>query len=93
MTDFVVCLDALWVQRRRATLDDLISMLLQAEEAGEELWSRRSLYSMVLLLSLVGHETSVYLIGNCVLGLLLHAPVAASPAGARLVPPSKVDPI
>ena len=73
MTDFVAYLGALCEERRRAPQDDLISTLLQAEDAGVHL-SPEELYSMVLLLTVVGHETSVYLIGNCVLTLLLHPP-------------------
>ena len=46
---------------------------------------------MVLLLTVVGHETSVYLIGNCVLTLLLHPPALAQVRQApELLPkPSK----
>ena len=49
---------------------DLISSLLAAEEAGDRL-SQEELYSMVLLIVVVGHETSVHLIGNAVYNLLL----------------------
>jgi cytochrome P450 len=70
MEDFVAYLQRLCEQRRRAPLPDLISSLLAAEEAGDHL-SQEELYSMVLLIVVVGHETSVHLIGNAVYNLLL----------------------
>lgn len=73
MTDFVAYLGALCEERRQKPRDDLISTLLQVEDGGSRL-SAEELYSMVLLLTVVGHETSVYLIGNCVLTLLSHPP-------------------
>ena len=69
MEDFVQYLANACETRRRAPRADLLTMLLQVEEAGERL-SQEELYSMVLLLVVVGHETSVYLIGNMVLTLL-----------------------
>lgn len=71
MEDFVAYLGRIFEDRRRAPRDDLISSLLHAEEAGEML-SEEELYSMVLLLTVVGHETTVNLIGNGMLALLLH---------------------
>ena len=70
MEDFVGYLQRLCEQRRRAPQRDLISSLLAAEEAGDHL-SQEELYSMVLLIVVVGHETSVHLIGNSVHNLLL----------------------
>jgi cytochrome P450 PksS len=70
MEDFVVYLRELCEARRRAPRRDLISSLLLAEEAGDRL-SEEELYSMVLLIVVVGHETSVHLIGNAVYHLLL----------------------
>ena len=70
MEDFVAYLQRLCEQRRRAPQRDLISSLLAAEEAGDHL-SQEELYSMVLLIVVVGHETSVHLIGNAVYNLLL----------------------
>jgi cytochrome P450 len=49
--------------------DDLISALVHAEEAGDKL-SDAELSSMVILLIVTGHETTVNLIGNGVLALL-----------------------
>jgi cytochrome P450 len=70
MEDFVGYLQTVCEQRRRSPRPDLISSLLAAEEAGERL-SPEELYSMVLLIVVVGHETSVHLIGNAVYNLLL----------------------
>jgi cytochrome P450 len=70
MEDFVGYLQTLCEQRRRNPRPDLISSLLGAEEAGDRL-SPEELYSMVLLIVVVGHETSVHQIGNAVYHLLL----------------------
>ncbi len=69
MEDFVGYLQQLCDARRRTPQADLITSLLAAEEAGDRL-SRDELYSMVLLIVVVGHETSVHLIGNAVRNLL-----------------------
>lgn len=57
--------------RRANPQDDLISALVQAEEAGDQL-SEDELVAMVFLLLLAGHETTVNLIGNGTLALLQH---------------------
>jgi cytochrome P450 len=58
------------IQRRRADpQDDLISALVAAEQAGDSL-SEDELLSMIFLLLLAGHETTVNLIGNGMLALL-----------------------
>ncbi len=51
--------------------DDQLSKLIQAEEQDDKL-SAGELISMVLLLLVAGHETTVNLIGNGVLALLQH---------------------
>ena len=51
--------------------EDLVSALVQAEEQGDHL-SENELYSMVVLLIVAGHETTVSLITNAVLTLLTH---------------------
>lgn len=51
--------------------DDLITMLIQAEESGDKL-SEDELLAMVFLLLFAGHETTVNLIGNATLALLGH---------------------
>jgi cytochrome P450 len=51
--------------------DDLISALVHAEESGDRL-NEAELSSMVALLLVTGHETTVNLIGNGALSLLQH---------------------
>lgn len=55
--------ERLIAERRAAPRDDLISALVQAEQAGDRL-SEDELLSMIFLLLLAGHETTVNLIGN-----------------------------
>ncbi|PID85193.1 MAG: cytochrome P450 [Chloroflexi bacterium] len=68
---FVNYLQDLFAERQRQPQDDLTTALVQAEEAGERL-SVPELSSMVALLLVTGHETTVNLIGNGVLALLQH---------------------
>jgi cytochrome P450 len=68
---FVDYLQDLFAERQRQPQDDLTTALVQAEEAGERL-SVPELSSMVALLLVTGHETTVNLIGNGVLALLKH---------------------
>ncbi len=58
-------------ERRHALGDDVLSALIQAEEAGDRL-SPAELVSFVTLLYIAGHETTVNLIGNGTLALLRH---------------------
>lgn len=55
--------------RRRDPQDDLLSALVSAETDGDRL-SQDELISMIFLLLLAGHETTVNLIGNGTLALL-----------------------
>ena len=71
MHEFLAYLAALFAQRRRSPGNDLVSALLQAEEAGDRL-SEQELYSMVMLLIVAGHETTVSLLGNAMLALWRH---------------------
>jgi cytochrome P450 len=64
-------LEARFEERRRAPAEDLITGLLQAEEAGDKL-GKEELQGMVYLLLLAGYETTVNLIGNGMLALLEH---------------------
>jgi cytochrome P450 len=57
--------------RRRAPRADLITALIQAEEAGDRL-NEEELVGMVILLLVAGYETTVNLIGNGALTLLQH---------------------
>ncbi len=57
--------------RRAAPQDDLITALVQAEEAGDAL-SEDELLAMVTILLIAGHETTVNLLGSGTLALLQH---------------------
>jgi cytochrome P450 len=61
--------ESLFEQRRREPRDDLITQLVQAEEAGDRL-STAELRANVNLLFAAGHETTVNLIGNGLVSLL-----------------------
>ncbi|MFC3962503.1 cytochrome P450 [Nocardia jiangsuensis] len=56
-------------RRRRAPADDLITALVQADDAGARL-TRGELLGTLLILVVAGHETTVNLIGNGVLALI-----------------------
>jgi len=71
MADFTGYMRRVFEERRQAPRDDLISLLLQAEEAGDRL-REEELFSMVILLIVAGHETVADFIGNGVLALLQH---------------------
>lgn len=58
-------------ERRKNKGDDLLSALIEAEEAGEKM-SFDELVASTLLILLAGHETTVNLIGNGLLALLEH---------------------
>jgi cytochrome P450 PksS len=58
-------------ERRAVPRDDLLSALVHAQEAGEQL-SEDEVVGMVGLLLVAGHETTVNLIGNGMLALLQH---------------------
>ncbi len=76
MTEFTDYLRALFTERKANPREDLISALILAEDAGDKL-SEAELFSMVVLLIVAGHETTVSLIGNGVLALLQHADALA----------------
>lgn len=59
-------------QRSQEPKDDLLSALAAAEEQGDKL-SREELLSMIFLLLVAGHETTVNLIGNGTLALIQHS--------------------
>ncbi len=71
---FVMYLGQIFEQRRKNPQGDLISALLHAEEAGDRL-STEELFSMVVLLIIAGHETTVTLIGNATVAVLAHPEV------------------
>jgi cytochrome P450 len=71
MSGFVAYLYELFERRRSDPGEDLVSALLQVKDGGDTL-SEQELFSMVVLLIVAGHETTVNLIGNAVLALLEH---------------------
>ncbi|MGX7596768.1 cytochrome P450 family protein [Planococcus plakortidis] len=71
MNEFIRYLGEWFEKVREQPGDDLISRLIEAEEAGDRL-SEKELYGLVSLLIIAGHETTVNLIGNTVLTLLKH---------------------
>jgi cytochrome P450 len=67
---FTDYLRAMIEERRRAPTNDLISALVHVEEGGDGKLNEAELFSMVFLLLIAGHETTVNLIGNGVVALL-----------------------
>ncbi|MBV9851074.1 MAG: cytochrome P450 [Armatimonadetes bacterium] len=57
--------------RRRDPQDDLLTLLIQAEEGGDRLTDDEVIANCLLLLA-AGHETTTQLIGNGLLALLRH---------------------
>ena len=64
-------LTELLAAKRTRPADDLLTALIEAEDDHDRL-SESELIAMVFLLLVAGHETTVNLIGNCVLSLLTH---------------------
>jgi cytochrome P450 len=71
MVEFTEYLRGCFEARRQQPRDDLITALIQAEAEGDQL-SEEELFSMVILLIVAGHETTVNLIGNGMLSLMRH---------------------
>lgn len=69
--EFRTYMDALAAERRRAPADDLLTALVQAEDAGDRL-SAQELHGTLALLLAAGNETTTNLIGNGTLALLRH---------------------
>ncbi|QUH00856.1 cytochrome P450 [Saccharopolyspora erythraea] len=79
-------LTELIAKKRTEPGDDLLTALLEAVEDGDRL-SEGELIAMVFLLLVAGHETTVNLIGNCVLSLLTNpGQLAALRADRSLLP-------
>ncbi|GAA1837029.1 cytochrome P450 [Pseudonocardia ailaonensis] len=61
------------IERKRAEPDDaLLSALTQVSEDDGDALSQEELVAMAMMLLIAGHETTVNLIGNGVVGLLTH---------------------
>jgi cytochrome P450 len=69
--ELVAYLEPIAEARRREPRDDLLSGLLQAEEAGDRL-TMGEVFQTVILLLVAGNETTTKLIGNGLLALLQH---------------------
>ncbi|MEF8683652.1 UNVERIFIED_CONTAM: cytochrome P450 [Bacillus cereus] len=69
LSEFITYLQYLVDIKRKEPKEDLVSALILAESEGHKL-SSRELYSMIMLLIVAGHETTVNLITNTVLALL-----------------------
>ncbi len=69
--EFGMYMNALADERRDHPRGDILSNLVHAEEQGDRL-DRMELLSMLFLLLVAGHETTVNLIGNGTLALLTH---------------------
>ena len=71
-------------QRRAEPTDDLLTGLVQAQEADGDRLSDKEMVTMVIALVIAGHETTAHLISNSVLALLSNpeqlATVTADPA-------------
>jgi cytochrome P450 len=71
MREFHDYLRELFDRRRAAPTDDLVSRLVHAQEDGDTL-DADELLSMVQILYLAGHVTTVNLIGNAMVALMRH---------------------
>ncbi|MED1411073.1 cytochrome P450 [Bacillus cereus] len=69
LSEFITYLKYLVDVKRQEPKEDLVSALILAESEGHKL-SAPELYSMIMLLIVAGHETTVNLITNTVLALL-----------------------
>ncbi len=69
--EFFYYMTQLVEQRRHQPQDDLISSLLNVQE-GDDVLTASELFSMIFLLLIAGHETTVNLIANAVLALFKH---------------------
>jgi cytochrome P450 len=68
---FIDYLKDLFERKRRAPTDDMISRLAHVEEDGEVL-DEEEILATAFLMFLTGHVTTVNLIGNGVVALLIH---------------------
>jgi cytochrome P450 len=89
---FIKYMGHLIEERRKDPAKDLVSALIQAETEGEKL-TENELYSMILLLIVAGHETTVNLIGNGVLALLQHPEQMDKLKGNPKLIPSAIEEI
>jgi cytochrome P450 len=84
--------EALFEQRRQHPCDDLLTLLVQAEEAGDRL-TTEELRANVALLFAAGHETTVNLIGNGIWSLLGNPSQWAAIRGNPTLIPNAIEEI
>jgi cytochrome P450 len=87
---FINYFNTLFEARRAEPQDDLVSGLLAVEEAGDVL-TEEELRSIVLLLFLAGHETTMNLIGNGLFALMQHRDQWDRLVADRSLVPSAVE--
>jgi cytochrome P450 len=80
----------LLAERRRAPRDDLMSLMLEAEDAGDRLTPDEVVANSVLLL-FAGHETTTNLLGNGLFHLLRHPEAGAALRGDPRLTPGAVE--
>jgi cytochrome P450 len=90
LQEFAAYMQNLVADRRQHPGDDLLSGLLHAEESGDRL-NESELFSMLTLLIVAGHETTVSLIGNAVLALLQAPQVRDEIMSDRALIPAAVE--
>lgn len=90
LQEFAAYMQKLVADRRQSPRDDLLSGLLHVEEAGDRL-NESELFSMLSLLIVAGHETTVSLIGNAVLALLQNPDVHGELLSRRDLIPAAVE--
>ena len=89
-TELIAYMNEVVDERRRQPGDDLMSALVEVEEAGERL-SRDELLALSILLLLAGHETTTNLIANGTLALVEHPEEAARLRADRALLPAAVE--
>ena len=90
MKGLTECILDVIAERRRSRSDDLVSVLIVAEE-GDEALSPAELVLFVLLLLVAGNETTTNLIGNATIALLDHPAELARVHADRTLVPSLVE--
>ncbi|MFJ7335342.1 cytochrome P450 [Streptomyces sp. NPDC101110] len=86
----IAYLKALIEAKRADPADDMLTDLVHAQDAGDQL-SSDELISMAFLLLVAGHETTVNLIGNGTLALLTHPEVRGQLAADQSLWPAAVE--
>jgi len=90
LQEFAMYMQKLVGERKQHPGDDLLSGLIHVEEAGDRL-NENELFSMLTLLIVAGHETTVALIGSAVLVLLQNPDTLQELLDNRDLIPSAVE--